>query len=209
MLKILAAAVTVLVIGLKGNAMADSYYEEYYGVHGYQFISQYTQDFSFHFDFTSNPNTHTTNSNLSLIKDASGFHNGSEQLDYANLYVELWSTDYAWEAAKFSFDIGGGQSGDFSDTVFFNASRQMGTYYSYEYSFTPEQILALEETGWGTLTISAFDIENYCPVNDIAIKSVALEGGPATQPVPEPATFMLFGGGLAGLISLSRRAKRR
>ncbi len=198
-----------------GSAFAGPYFEQYVGD---QYISQRSDDYYFAFDIDLNAadlatelGYSITNSSLSLTHDATGFEWWNyEQLDYVTLSVSFSATDrHTPEAAHIYTDIlWSGE--DSTETVLFNAGGNPGgqdaNIFTYEYNFTAAQVNGWEQGGWGEVVISAFNIPG-AGVNNFHIRSVGLEAG--TSPVPEPATMMLFGTGLAGLIATRKRRLKK
>ncbi len=192
--------VAIFILGIAGTSQAASYYESY---QGWQYVSQTTRDYLFHFDIELADNGRT-NSSLDFIDDAVGFDwRNNEQLDFVQIQLDLFSTDF--EPELFDLDVNIYWSGaDFSETVSFNVNNVNGMFY-YTYDFTEAQIDGWEVGGWGSLTIDAYDIAGCGNFNDFAIKRVGLEAGTEAAPVPEPSTVVLLGAGLLGLVGYNRK----
>ncbi len=207
------ALVILTAIGLlfcmTGTASATSYYEAYTGN---QQITQKSSDYYFHFDIDLADND-VTNSSLNLTSDATGFDWwNNEQLESLQIQIDLSDWDRQPEGFYLNVDIYWSKQ-DFTESVTFNANRRNNSFY-YTYDFTQSQIDGWENGGWGTLTLDAFNLPGRRNFNDFRINRVALSANSeaatvSLNPVPEPATMVLFGSGLIGLVGLVRRRKEK
>ncbi|MCF6188434.1 MAG: PEP-CTERM sorting domain-containing protein [Desulfobulbaceae bacterium] len=202
MKKILAATMALGMLAWAGSALATTYTEEYTG---YQYVGE-NQSFNFGFDlwYNNSDTLTTTNSALSLTQDAEGAFG---LWDDASLYIDFYSEDWASETAAIeltawnstgpadSFSLG-------SVSGYLGGWGNGGQTYNYSYDFTAQQVDAFAEWGWGNVMITASST-GWWNYNDFAITKVGMEVN--TAPVPEPATMLLFGTGLIGLIGYSRK----
>ncbi|MGB3212100.1 MAG: PEP-CTERM sorting domain-containing protein [Desulforhopalus sp.] len=190
------ASVLLLVLCMLGSANATSYYEEY---SGYQCAIQ-GKSFNFGFDFRYD-NRVKTNSRLRLTHDAAGAFGPWKS---ATLFVDLYSTDRAYEKAGFTLKAWNKKG---KPQERFNLGKyKFDNSKSFVFDFTVEQLAAFDDWGWGNVRIAALGT-NWCDPNDFGIERVGMEV--RTDPVPEPSTVLLMGAGLLGLVGYSRKRSRK
>ncbi len=178
---------------------------------GYQYIGE-NSSYNFGFDFWYNNNVYGvgTDSSLGLAADASGA--AGYTWESATLYIDFYSKDWTWEEAGMELmawnEYGNGSQSFNLGTIsgYLGGWGQGGQTYHYSYDFSPIQLAAFGEWGWGNVTISAVPTDDWWHYNDFAITTVGIDMDVA--PVPEPATMLLFGTGLAGL-ALYRRKRMK
>ncbi len=203
---ILVLSAATLFLGVVGSASATTFNEEYTG---YQYVGE-NESFNFGFDlwYENDLTGTTTDSSLTLTQDAEGAFG---QWDDASIYIDFYSEDWEWETAAIELTAWN-STGDPADSFILDSITGVlggwgngGQTYNYFYDFNAQQIDAFDDWGWGNVMITASST-GWCNYNDFEIRKVGMK---VTAPVPEPATMLLFGTGLLGLIGYSRKRAKR
>ncbi len=201
----------LLFLSLSGIASATLYYEEY---RGYQNVWE-GEAYNFGFDlwFDNSIFGVDTDSNLKLTQDAEG---ASGNYQSATLFIDFYSIDWQDEDVDITLtawnDFGNNAGSVELDTFHWNGNWWNGTTQSFSYSLTPNELDLFDDWGWGNVTIAAniiIEDEHWWDRwedNDFAITRVAT--AVETAPVPEPATMLLFGTGLAGMALFGRKRRK-
>lgn len=148
-----------------------------------------------------------TDSQLSLKNDVAGYGQLYGTKPVKNIWsaITLFSTDNEWE--QFNIDV----------TAFVGANK---TYKLTEQAFT----LGTNENSdtatiiikWSGDLLDAWKLDPYGIVNlELTMYNPSggyndfnlLEVGTGVSPIPEPATMLLFGAGMAGLTGMARRRR--
>ena len=194
----------LITFGFIGAAQGSSLFVEEYT--GFQGVTEGNSYF-FGFDMWEDQSPYAvTDSSLTLEKDAAG---AFEDWESAMFYVDLFSKDWSWEKAAFTLTVSETDETKFNlGTYWFNGADYFGfgrTTISFNFLLNDAQIAAFDSVGLGSLSIAA-SFTGRCNYNDFGIEKVGL--AVTTAPVPEPATMLLFGTGLAGLAGISRRKRK-
>lgn len=211
---------TIALIGTTaGLAYSTEYTEEYTAnAPGSTQKVERGQTYNFGFDLwvlNNDPNT-TTNSSLVLNRDANSIDYGDALWTSATLYIDFYDGDNDSDTAKVVLTPWiNSNTSEFGapillDPVLFPNGTAGEEHYDYQFShvFTQTELSAFS-LGWGNVAISTYGDE---ALNDFSIRRVSLvvNAEPANQnPVPEPATMLLFGSGLAGLAAARRKQKAK
>ena len=169
---------------------------EYYS--GYQSVNE-GSSYSFYFDLV-NSNPGTTNSSLKQMNDEAI---GYVPLQSAFVKVALYSTDwFAFESAKISLTaFSNGTTYTLYDGDFWLPNTVDGNSKTFQFDLAEAgAFAAFSQDPWGSVSILA-NITPWFNNNDFAITEV----GVGANPVPEPATMLLLGLGLVGLVGFGRK----
>lgn len=143
-------------------------------------------------DFGTSP---FTNSNLTFGNDeAVGW--GALPMQSAYVMIVLWSSDPEPENTEIVLNA------YYNDTsyVLFNGDMDLQAgNETFVFELVGDAFDDFAPNPWGEITISL----GLSHGNDLYIHEVGIAGEP--QPLPEPATMLLLGSGLVGLVSLGRK----
>jgi hypothetical protein len=161
-----------------------------------------SEDFYFDLAFT-NPTGGTTTSDLTFIDDVSGYGPFGKPVAQVWASVSILSVDSEWDG--FNLDV----------TAYYNSQTyQFGTYANansqnsintFTYIFSDALLAAWQADPYGNLTLEVFQGADSLGYNDFNL----LEVGVGVTPVPEPATMLLFGTGIASLAGVIRRRRNK
>lgn len=152
--------------------------------------------YSFNFDLTNLGNESTDFAGFTLENDVSGY--GPYEVKNVWAAVALYSVDE--EAESYSLNVNASYNGiDYAIgplTVFVGPNTDLAWQ---TFKFSGALLNAWKADPSGIVTINITDYSG----NDFNL----VEVGVGVTPVPEPATMLLFGAGIAGLAGIVRRKK--
>lgn len=197
-----------LFVGFTDSAHALTYNEEYRGCQ----IMKEGEGFNFGFDFwgaidgDTSIGTKNTFDRMWLVNDEVII---PEIWEAAELYIDFYSCDWAWENAGIHFFVLNEYGEEVADFDLGVLKGYLWGSYHYSHIFTQDQLDSFSMYYWGYAEIKAVRT-SWCNYNDFMVKKVGMNvlASPET-PVPEPATMLMMATGLVGMAGLIRRKPSR
>ena len=180
-----------------------------------QWVDENTAPLTFYFDLKTDPNDPVTNGNpvsgtnsvLTLAFDVSGYAKNTVKDAWATLV--LFSNDLEWDGYNLgltAYSNGTSYGIDYSVTPIGPNT----PFKTISYQFSSELLSAWQDDPYGQIALTivpALHFNQEGQVIDDFSDFTVVEVGIGATPVPEPATMLLFGTGLAGLAAVARRRK--
>jgi hypothetical protein len=152
-------------------------------------------------DFTGNEMLSTPSGGQSRIEAVDGFFN------YIKIYMD--DSSLGFQKIIFNIDADNGTHGDAEGSVTLKGVNKTG-------DTTYQETFELKRKGENWFTGEAFNgnLFSYVEIQStigmaamVDLQQVRIGASPYPSPVPEPATMLLFGTGMAGLAAVARRKK--
>jgi hypothetical protein len=204
---------------MAGSAMATAYATEGWEAYEYYqkttndpngFLGQFmvegdSEDFYFDLAFT-NPPGGTTTSDLTFIDDVSGYGPFGKPVDQVWASVTILSVDEEWDG--FDLDVTAYSNNNTYELAGYADANSNVNIHTFTFTFSGDLLAAWQADPFGNLKLSVFAapaVGGFGTPNDFNL----LEVGVGVTPVPEPATMLLFGTGIASLAGVIRRRRNK
>lgn len=185
-----------VVLGMASTAGAVPVYEYYQGA---QFVNE-GQEFSFYFDLVfANDPEEATNSDLTLANDVMIDEGATLQSAFVN--IDLFSLDWPRESVSIQLIALTDEAQYELFNGSFNGYWPGHTTQNFHFDISNTSFI---EDPFGIIGIAA-KITPWCNFNNFFITEVGIGGETGAAPVPEPATLILLGTGLLGLVGAGRK----